>query len=1037
MLKRAQALLSILGNYECGDILDLGGGVGVSYFIAEKEEFPSGKQTLPVVLSTGLNEKSATDLCERLKAADSSKNLATVWIVLCEQKEDAGLGWMREWGESRGITVRLNSWQDFRAGMLKLELTERHYRSAWEEYKEIEAGDDFIYIQPEVVSRKDKCTVNLISHIDAFCAGDEGGMVFILADYGEGKTCFCRNFVWSHQNKELRYLVRIPLIFFLNECKAGSLEEFLLVRLKYDYGISVTFEEFRSLCELGLFTIVLDAFDQMPDETKIRRLKADCYTLTTLAREKGQAILTCRSQYYAKYLRSIFPEPRVPSDPEISHLELKGFGKNEVSDFLKSHDTLCAKLFDPDNEQTLNYIYKKPLILQILKKNEKRFLGLLNSRRQEDRPVLEFDIFDMAYRIWWEIADFKGLTTGRLRTDACRSIAKGVRTYGMNIPLEFSGWFREFARKHEMTPDVENAVREDLAALQLLDQGKLKGDERKIAFRFNIYLEFLIARFVLDEIRLYGMEKLEFIRNDPLTLETRQLVITQLDVDIHGENLKTIVEDTRFKSFRDFQYQGANALSLLLDVMGDTRRPTDEMKTWDRFLRMINFRHSVLREADCRGANLRDLNFSHADLDGADLSYASLENTKLENARLTDARFEEYGGLITTAFLYHSEKEVEFLAGGTERGLVLFWSDGFRRCDRYPMHRRRITALTVSADGKRVFAGSEDETFSILPVSDPDIPQIVRLNINGICCLRLDSSGDYLVAGGQSGELLVRKLSVGTNLHSVLSRDYGKAYISAVALGDPKDVLIAGNTQGELFLLRDWDRNRAKPGPATAMLCEGSGGVKDLILLRQDLLLVLADNGQAEFYSLGTHKLEKKGDSFRARAVSFSRGANILFWLDEDMFNYGHLGNNDKLEKTGDRWCGREGAVIAASDDGLTVAVGGDNLLVFRKSSNEGYVKVFEDKMFMNCSGMIFSYAEGLNADQVLFFLVRGASWPPEEFISGFLDRRTVKVDRDRRMLLCSICGDELDWRIPGPEINDRLKCSNSACNGRVNEDGL
>src|SRR5207302_267497 len=82
-------------------------------------------------------------------------------------------------------------------------------------------------------------------------------------------------------------------------------------------------------------------------------------------------------------------------------------------------------------------------------------------------------------------------------------------------------------------------------------------------------LEFLSARFALDELWTGVLGERAFFRMDPLTWETRRMMIPNLTADHHGKVLQDVIEDSRHRHFKDVEYQASNALTLLLDKQQD------------------------------------------------------------------------------------------------------------------------------------------------------------------------------------------------------------------------------------------------------------------------------------------------------------------------------------------------------------------------------------------------------------------------------------------------------------------------------------
>ncbi len=987
MLEQARKLLSCLGGWKCETILKLHEDSGPEYFFANKDDFLTGKSSRLFLQAEQIRDEDISRLC----------TMRTSLVVLaCSDEPLVALESFEVQTKKNKIGFQKHSWFHFRNELLGIDTICDRYISRQKEYQDTEDAE-FHYIQPSVVNQDDKKSENLFRFVDNFCV-NKTGLINLLAEYGEGKSSFCLNWICERLSS-LHNFQPIPLLFLLNECEAGSLEDFLVIRLKKDYQLALSFEEFLYLCNQGLFILLLDAFDQMHNDPQKKKIADDYRTVLQLANEKGRVILTCRAEYYRKYLS---PLSSIAEDNSCRtyHLFLKGFAKPEIDDFLKKHTDLKNLLTDSSSNDLLEYIYQKPLILQIIKSSKKRFSELKNQKEQDKESIREFDIFNMVFQSWLDEHPFKGLLTVQQRKIACKEIALLARLHGMNRSFSFDVWADAFMEKHSIPENQAKSIVDDLKALPLLDRCKLNID--RLGFRFNIYLEFLFAYFILEEIRRYPAGKIYFL-NEYLTWETRQLIAGQLDIDVHGDRISEIIGETAYKDFRDVRYQGTNCLNMTLDVLRHPGLNSHRKNEWHNMLLNHKYRKNVFWEADCRGADLTDLDFSHVDFTGADFSYARLQNTKMEFAVLTDAIFRDQGKLITTSFFFRSETGSQFLAGGTETGTLLIWGADLNAPLRTQLHHGHITSLAVTSDGAEVFTGSEDGSVCSIMTDNPEEQKFMSFDIRGICSLALSWDNRELFLGGQSGEIVVRNLR-NKKIKTIHLGNKPKAWITSLCPDRTGKRLYAGNAQGHLFCIEHWsDKEKIKE------VVHINQGINRLIQVDKDFLLVYTDNHELLFYIVNEKKQKKPLVSMKADAVCYSKASRQLFRLLGKSLSYCTVNHDGTMSRSIDMYCNKPGKTISSSDDGEFVAVGGNSLLLFKRGAN-GYRILDEKEMFMDCRGFIFDHAAHLNSERVGFFLSRGAALPSNEYLKTFVNLDKVGMDRNRRIFVCSTCGQERKW---------------------------
>jgi len=128
-------------------------------------------------------------------------------------------------------------------------------------------------------------------------------LLFLLGEYGSGKTSFCRHLVYellAEKFREHGNQRHTPILFNLREYrKSFSIKQLVTDTLVNQYGLELrSFMAFERLCSSGNVLLVLDGFDEMADKSDKRTL-ADCFRqIYTIASLNAKVIVSCRSNFF-------------------------------------------------------------------------------------------------------------------------------------------------------------------------------------------------------------------------------------------------------------------------------------------------------------------------------------------------------------------------------------------------------------------------------------------------------------------------------------------------------------------------------------------------------------------------------------------------------------------------------------------------------------------------------------------------------------------------------------------------------------------
>jgi GTPase SAR1 family protein len=132
---------------------------------------------------------------------------------------------------------------------------------------------------------------------------DKNNLLFILGDYGAGKTSFSRQFVYRLlrekyvENVHTRFT---PILINLRDCRGRfDLKRLVLDSFTSIYGVEIeSFSTFERFCSTGNVALVLDGFDEMNDRSDTDSIIDSFNQLYLFASLSGKVLLTCRSNFF-------------------------------------------------------------------------------------------------------------------------------------------------------------------------------------------------------------------------------------------------------------------------------------------------------------------------------------------------------------------------------------------------------------------------------------------------------------------------------------------------------------------------------------------------------------------------------------------------------------------------------------------------------------------------------------------------------------------------------------------------------------------
>ncbi|MCX6579205.1 MAG: pentapeptide repeat-containing protein [Candidatus Aminicenantes bacterium] len=868
--------------------------------------------------------------------------------------------------------------------VLKVKDVEDLYKRALKVWKKSEGGD-FEYIKPTVISEFDKKKDDLCKLTDEFTASVKYGVTLLYGHYGDGKSTFCRYYIFQHV-KNLDTRDRIPLLFYLNEHSAGSIEQFIETRLHEYYKLYISFDEFADLCEDGHFTVFLDAFDQMLPAPDKDQIDFNFHQVRRLAKGKGKVVLTSRYSYFKRHIEGLGHGEEV-----INQFFLTGFPQPKIAQFAKNKPGLKALL---DNDKTgkivdfltVEPVKGKPVLLKVVSDNVTLFEELVEKKEN----ITVYDLLGLAYDNWNRLS-FNVLKTKELRYAALHLLAREVTLHGLNRSCQFSLWFDACQRHFNLKNEDSRQLMEELASLNLLDDEKLR-EKKTLTFKNNPFLEYLLAYFILAELESEAAGEPVFLKDRLLNTATKNLVVSQLD-NKHAARLKDITESTANKNFEDVRYLGANSVGLILSK-SVTLGPDEE--TWKELCDNVNLENVNLRNAELRDLDLSGFSFMGANLENSDFSYTNLMNTNFSYAILKNMILQEQGELPVNSVFFTGEDGVDFFAGGTQNGVLMIWNSRTGKMERRHICSDKITALAAGRKDRSIFAASRDNNINFID-KEIEIPRSIPLNLKGIASLDVTHDNRILFAGGQNGRLGVFSFVKKETRYVDFDTTY---WLVALVVLPGANHLLTGHFDGTIAKidLRDFTVKTIAKIPE---------GIKKILLLNENQAVVHTGNGKIIILNIetGENKMMRSHPGYTE--IALAAGIGELFTLQDKIIRFGKIEAFLKKDRKtlNSVACKEIPNTITVSLDGNYIGAGGKWLEIFKKDPKTGRYKTeYSEEMRMNCRGLNFYRSKGVDLKRFIFFLERGAMVPPDDFLNEYFDVKFNRFIREEKSFVCTEC---------------------------------
>jgi hypothetical protein len=180
----------------------------------------------------------------------------------------------------------------------------QQYEGSTGMFKEAQLYD--YYVEPTATDSDDGIEGPIEQMVKDWLTDETNNVLFILGDYGAGKTSFLRQFTYkllASPPARNGHQAPVPILIPLREYRqALNIRQVITDTLLNEYGVQLpSFKTFEHFCSLGRALLLLDGFDEMAAQSDQATL-FDCLAqIFILAQLEVKVVVTCRSNFFRSH----------------------------------------------------------------------------------------------------------------------------------------------------------------------------------------------------------------------------------------------------------------------------------------------------------------------------------------------------------------------------------------------------------------------------------------------------------------------------------------------------------------------------------------------------------------------------------------------------------------------------------------------------------------------------------------------------------------------------------------------------------------
>ena len=609
--------------------------------------------------------------------------------------------------------------------------------------------------------------------IENFLLGDKK-LMLLLGDSGSGKSLFTQGLVarkWqSYQPKTI-----IPLWISLPSLKKPidkAIEETL-------QKAGLTADEIETLRQEHQFLFILDGYDE------IRQIK-NLYITNRLGRWQAKIIITCRREYlyhidnYAIHFTPFMNERAVHS--AYQERVIKPFSAEQIDRYLQQYVAHGATEWHDwqryragiDEIPGLTQFLSSPFMLKLAMSVLPSMLERYRGRGEERITMTRTAIYDAFIAQWFERQEAKLKLAGEINEDEdekpafwsyAKSLALAMHAANLTV-VHYEA--EENLFDDEVNPWKQFFAPED-PRVALLQTACLVREiaPNEYAFVHATLLSYFMSRHLYEDILIAGLGEPE--PQDDITEESTTIPAKSSDEQSYF-NQASLVKDNEAIQFSADKLSEAGVGEILKERYfgfiqasknneGMSIAAANAITILNRA--RINFSGMDFSEvhipnADLSGGLFHRTDFQRANLSGVKFINAYLVEALLNGANLTDIDLGRYPNLRLSGVIEaisHSPNK-EQLAVAIAEHIEIWDMIHTRLILKLEGHEGKITALSYTADGERVFSGSEDKTLRLWSAKTGKLLQTLHGHEDIVTTVACHPQNRQLLSGSKDGTIL-------------------------------------------------------------------------------------------------------------------------------------------------------------------------------------------------------------------------------------------------------------------------------------------
>lgn len=357
----------------------------------------------------------------------------------------------------------------------------------------------------------------LTHEIKEWLADESNNLIFLLGEFGSGKTSFCRQLVYhllQERYRGARMGHFIPVLINLRDYRnASNIQQVVTDTLVNQYGISLpSFLAFERVCSGGAVFLLLDGFDEMADRSD-RQTLVQCFgQIYLLANLNTKVIVTCRSNVFHDNSDIIALLKQfsinIPITDSGAHrvvqltltkqgrvLFVERLNERQVREFIEKRFGANAEsvIETIKGVHDLSDLATRPVLLDMI-------LRTLPELVKQQRRINSAALYDHYTARWTARDEWRVTTPLNIRQEFCDDLAWAMHNRGIQ-EVEYSFLEMLMLRCFEGMVDSENQLerfKHDIITCSFLASTGQKGSFR---FAHKSFVEFLVARKIVNDLK--------------------------------------------------------------------------------------------------------------------------------------------------------------------------------------------------------------------------------------------------------------------------------------------------------------------------------------------------------------------------------------------------------------------------------------------------------------------------------------------------------------------------------------------------------